>query len=566
MPSIVQLVHLDETGDSYYRMRWPARDLALQEPGWTVINLDSASEQRFEYALNADLLVIYQCHDEELLNILTTRKARGLKTIVEYNDNFYDPPPSSPVFNEWCSPLIWCNYEKFMELADTVIVTGPGLQQLFSKKFSNKLVILENHLPEPVLELSELLRRKKQPQAFGWAGSVGHMGDLLAIAPVIKRILERFPESSFHVMGNESIPRELGIPLERLKFTNWGGMSEYYNFLDALQIGIIPVLNTPYNHCRSDIKAIEYSARGILPILTPLTPYKDFIQATNTPTFTSLTELEEQLSKYLSSPDLLNNARNVCHAYVSSARVGLIHLERRDLYKNHLPATEQPAIAGFPAGYHEYYGKAAGRSALHTELMQIQRLKNAGQLAEAGQMAQSLQAQNPHSLQCAYALAYILSQSADPRILPTINNLRQEQPGDLRFNLLAAKLSADHADLQKQWAEILYKLSSSNAHFRKFYERSVCKQFSEQFGNLPQAHTLLQELLKFFPQSFVLRMLAAQLLEKSGNAEAALNYYQSLLAALENAGSFADIEEVQNHLPFIATWAAALKARLTGKL
>ncbi len=148
--TILQLALMDETGDSYYRMRWPAAELAQQAPGWRVLNLDSRSEDRYRWALEADLFIAYQSSDIDLLPIIRRRRELGKKTLVEYNDNFYAPPAASPVVREWSSPLLWQTYERFMELADGIIVTGPGLEKLFKGRFGKK--------PVHVLQLGSSIR------------------------------------------------------------------------------------------------------------------------------------------------------------------------------------------------------------------------------------------------------------------------------------------------------------------------------------------------------------------------------------------------------------------------
>ena len=157
--TIVQLVHIDETGDSYYRMRWPARDLAAQRPGWRVINLDARAHERFEWAEHADLLVLYQCGDYDLVPVLRKRRAAGRSTLAEYNDNFYASPPSTPVADVWGSPLIWQAYETLMAEADRLVVTGEGLRHLFSNAFEGEIAILENHLPDEPRPFDEVWRK-----------------------------------------------------------------------------------------------------------------------------------------------------------------------------------------------------------------------------------------------------------------------------------------------------------------------------------------------------------------------------------------------------------------------
>ncbi|NMC62079.1 MAG: glycosyltransferase family 4 protein, partial [SAR324 cluster bacterium] len=279
--TIVQLVLMNETGDSYYRMRWPARDLAFQAPNWRVINLDAQAKERFTWGEAADLLILYQSNDIDLLPLIEKRRRLGKKTLVEYNDNFYDVQAWSPVAEAWQSPLLWQRYERIMKISDGIIVTGEGLRDVLSSHISQRYYIIENHLPK-VPDSYESLQQKKTPYiSIGWGGSLGHMADFLSIVPVIKAVLAEIPGTKLHVMGNETIPSLLEFPKEKLVFKPWGSVEEYFHFWEEIHIGIAPLLDTPYNRCRSDIKAVEMSAMGVLPLLSNAIPYKNFLEQTD---------------------------------------------------------------------------------------------------------------------------------------------------------------------------------------------------------------------------------------------------------------------------------------------
>ncbi len=272
--TIVQLVLIDETGDSYHRMRWPGSILAEQAKNWRIINLDARAKERFQWAEHADLLVIYQSNDVDLFPIIAKRRALGLKTIVEYNDNFYAPPAASPVAKSWRSPLIWQTYERFMNEADALIVTGPGLQELFATKTNTPIHILENQIAQIPDEFNANWPTADNPLLIGWAGSLGHISDFLFFLPTITKFVLNNPGTSLCVMGNNALPSFVKLPATQFSFTPWGTMEQYYDFWKKCHIGIAPLLDTPYNNCRSDIKALEISAHSSLPVLSKLLPYQ----------------------------------------------------------------------------------------------------------------------------------------------------------------------------------------------------------------------------------------------------------------------------------------------------
>ncbi|MDB5037829.1 MAG: hypothetical protein JWQ35_1357, partial [Bacteriovoracaceae bacterium] len=266
--TIVQLVMIDETGDSYYRMRWPGRELSLMAPEWRVISLDASAKERFELGEKADLLILFQSHDQDLLPLISRRRAAGKKTLVEYNDHFYDSPVTSPAHEFWSSPLNWDIYERIMNDSDGVIVTGPGLKQLFSEKTKKPIFEIKNQLPDPsLIPFEELWTDPAKELRLGWGGSMGHLPDLFSFLPVIRELISEIPHLKLYLMGNDAIPNYLDISPDRFHFVPWGSMESYFQFLESLHIGFAPLLDTPYNRCRSDIKAVEMSSRGVLPIL-----------------------------------------------------------------------------------------------------------------------------------------------------------------------------------------------------------------------------------------------------------------------------------------------------------
>jgi len=142
----VQIVAVDATGDTMHRMRWPAEQLAKQAPTWTVINVDATSPARHFLARRADLLIVYQSHDQSILSVIEERRTVA-KQPSRIQRQFLRTPSASPIFRDWSSPLVWQTYERFMDLSDGVIVTGPGLHDLFKDRTDRPRFILENQMP-----------------------------------------------------------------------------------------------------------------------------------------------------------------------------------------------------------------------------------------------------------------------------------------------------------------------------------------------------------------------------------------------------------------------------------
>lgn len=560
-PTIVQVVVINDTGDSCYRMRWPGQHLAEQSPGWRVINLDANAAERFEWSEKADLLVLYQSHDLDLLPLIKRRQQQGKKTLVEYNDNFYAPSPASPVSKEWSSPLLWQVYETFMNQSDGVIVTGPGLLQLLSQKTSTNIHILENYLPQQPPPFEKLWALKGDVMRIGWAGSLGHMSDLLAIRPLLKEILDLDPSIVLHLMGNVAIPDALGLPAARISFTPWGSMEQYFKFWEAVQIGLVPLIDTPYNRCRSDIKAVEISSRGAVPILTAALPYQAFSAKTGLPGLRSFADFRERIRHYLSKPEVLMAEAKRCHAYVCSERIGTKNLERLRLYQRMLPAQPQPFSWPLAPGYHEVRAKTPTPSTYSQVASEIREKIKAHNYSVAQALAVPAADKNPWSADLQLLKLRCLARVEPNSVIEQLQAVQRCFPEDLRFVLLEVGLKKEQAVLLKDWQEIVGRLQARCDNYRTAFAAEVVRLFCRQLQAAPALAPVGEALLEVYPESAELKFVMAFYylrLEDHPRAQALL---------LELCQTRRDFQVNQDFLSkldggYIETWAAALHTQI----
>ena len=560
--TIVQLVHIDETGDSYYRMRWPARQLAEQAPEWRIINLDARAKERITLGEEADLLVIYQSHDLELLPLIARRRSAGKKTLVEYNDNFYAPPAATPVAEAWSSPLLWQIYERFMHESDGVIVTGPGLKELFSKRTSVPIYILENHIPHELPEFEKSWSDPNTEIRLGLAGSLGHMSDYLAILPALRQALERHPRLKLCVMGNESLPDIIGAPKNQFEFTHWGPMSEYYEFLRGLHIGLAPMLDTPYNRCRSDVKALELGSSAVLPLLADALPYEQFKQKTGAPIFKNLDELAALIDGCVNQPGSIREAVKRCYDYIAAERIGLRRTERFELYSRHLAEKSSAYLWPVSAGSHELTGDIEDVPGEARLISETQQLLKSGDKSGALDLLQKSLAVNPFAANAALAELKILQTGSGAELwLKRYDEHIKNFPDDLRFPLLILRRMTNFDQALACWTSVCGKLLSASAAYRNFFGSQVLQTFLEQFSANDRLLPIAEMLVQVYPHSAALRFGLGQLYDRSGRSEEALKHAQWIIetfqAESENQEFFKKIDQT-----FLRTWRDSLAGRV----
>ena len=559
--TIVQLVLVDETGDSYYRMRWPGAEMAEQNPAWTVINLDAAARERYEWGLEADLLVLIQSSDLDMLTVIEERGKRGKKTLIEYNDNFYSPQLWSPVSEPWSSPLLWQSYELIAKAGDALMVTGPGLSELFTNLGANEIVEMENHFPRRLPPFDLIYTPPQERLNIGWAGSLGHMADIIAIRDIIAEILEVHPEVDFAVMGNESLPSVLRLPESRMSYTPWGSMEDYIRFWAPIHIGIAPLLDTPYNRCRSDIKAVEIAASGALPVLSKAVPYQKFIDKTGVPSFSSPIDLKKVLTKLIRSKEKLPAATEKAYNYVRTERIGPEIRNRSQFYESLINGTE-PSTYQFPVGpgYYEIMGTTETEPRSRKRLLDIQQLLRERKIDDAKRMLNGLADEHHHhpDIQLShFKLLNSQDRAAAKALLPEMSG---RFPRDLRFQLLILMGEPNGDFFHGLLSEVIATLSPLHERNRVLFLRDILsvlkRAHKERFLDI----STLLEFETLYPSSPEIRLMAAELLEFNGRTEEARERYESLLKALESAKALDELrKEIQ--VGYLAAWEEGLKAR-----
>jgi len=565
-PLVIQLVAIDDTGDSFHRMAWPAMALAQAAPHLRVVNLDYRASERFILAECADLFVAIQSSDCSILPLIRSRKARGKKTLVEYNDNFYEPPSWSPVAKNWSSPILWQTYEDFMNLSDGVIVTGEGLYELFKKSIANTSVtILENHLYETPPPLEYLLQKKplrEQKVVLGWAGSLGHMADILALVPTLEELLSQHsPTLAIHLMGNEALPTSIRLAKERVVYTSWGSIHNYLEFWNDVSLGIVPLLPTAYNECRSDIKPVEMVSRGVLPLLPDFLPYKKFIASCSLPSWKTNRDFIELAKLYINNHEKYKEDLSNCYNYVVKERVHSLRNERLELYTKNIhhkkKQTRHPLIPDKP-GYYEVSGTLTQISPNFLLRQKAESLWKSGEKTAAINILSEKAVDDDPDIALVRAnyLLFIDKITAHDYL----NKCRKRFPNDLRFILLIATTAQSNSFQLEQWEIVVNCLSNNSHHYQQYFRELVTQVFTR---NLPKNSILITiglSLVKIFPQYAPLLASVAAELEKQGDDSASEEIYarvrELITLTQQNASYCSNID-----YGFFDAWTCALQGR-----
>lgn len=297
----------DDGGCGWYRLRWPAE--ALQAQGHDIVidprpgyYRDPTGVEPTRLYLDADVAVVQRITRDVGVAFVEALKDHGHRVIVDVDDDLdalHDGHPYIDVVNgEGRNPD---NLHHVCQLADVVTVTTPALADRYGY---GKAVVLPNLVPAEYLTVRA---RRKGPARVGWTGRpISHIGDLSVlggrIGPLVAARGARF------AAWGQSAPRtfaEVGVPESaRVTVPHRPLRSGYPYSVAELTVGLVPLLDTPFNRAKSWLKGIEYAALGVPFVASDLPEYRRLADLGAGMLASSPEEWEALVAGLLLSPEL----------------------------------------------------------------------------------------------------------------------------------------------------------------------------------------------------------------------------------------------------------------------
>lgn len=108
---------------------------------------------------------------------------------------------------------------------------------------------------------------------IGWTGVASNLRELRPLASVLKRVLAETGGRLLIVAERNSESFLSNLPVE---FIKWSPESEV-TALSMMHVGLMPLSDTPFNRGKCGFKIIQYQARGIPVVATPLGANRDIV-------------------------------------------------------------------------------------------------------------------------------------------------------------------------------------------------------------------------------------------------------------------------------------------------
>lgn len=235
--------------------------------------------------VGADLVIMEMLTSSDMVRVMHDQ---GAKVIFEADDAFIDTYGREKRKN--LTHITEPRREesiKTVAACDAVTVTNKTLADNFARFTDKPVYVLPNYLDFDWYGHDKLnIRRTTDEIRLGWFGSKGHFEDLRMVLPAIKNVLAKYPNVRFIYCGyggasstkgstelgyGEDVFRE--IPRSQREFyppTNTPDIWVMKHKTLDIDIGIAPLIDDYFNHCKSHIKWMEYAVTGAPAVVSPV--------------------------------------------------------------------------------------------------------------------------------------------------------------------------------------------------------------------------------------------------------------------------------------------------------
>jgi glycosyltransferase involved in cell wall biosynthesis len=157
------------------------------------------------------------------------------------------------------------------------------LADIIRKDFSKPTWIIPNFLNKEQEYHSKIIREKRQKDEsrflIGYfSGSPSHKFDLDIIVNNIRRLLEKYDDIYFKIVGFIDIPEELVKFKDRIIQTPFVSYEELQYEIGEVDLNLVPLQNNRFNNCKSELKFFEAGIVEVLSCCSPTYVYKKIIK------------------------------------------------------------------------------------------------------------------------------------------------------------------------------------------------------------------------------------------------------------------------------------------------
>ncbi|MGE8224562.1 MAG: glycosyltransferase [Stenotrophomonas sp.] len=259
----------DPWGSGQYRVIQPFE--ALKSEGHVEGVLYATLLDPVEQArIDPDVVILQRrVSEEDLHNIQRMGRYSSALKIYELDDYLPNLPAKS-AHREHMPRDVLRSLRKALGLVDRFVVSTPAMAEAFAGLHPD-IRIAANRLPVNWWKQLPLVRREdSQRPRVGWAGGLGHTGDLEMIADVVSELAQEVDWVFFGMCPDRLRPHVA-------EFHPGVDIALYPRALAGLQLdlAIAPLEDNRFNACKSNLRLLEYGACAVPVVCSDVGPYQD---------------------------------------------------------------------------------------------------------------------------------------------------------------------------------------------------------------------------------------------------------------------------------------------------
>jgi glycosyltransferase involved in cell wall biosynthesis len=230
-----------------------------------------------------DIVVLKLIMLNRVVDQVTEARKKGQKIVVDIDDHMEALESTNLAFKTTNPDTNPNNnrdhYNKIIEQADALIMSTPFLKDYYQKKYPDKPIFVVRNS----IDIDRWHMRKDKSGNFptvGWVGATPwRSGDLETLNPFFGEYLTknnlRFHHSG-HIINAPSVKMQIGIDEKYYTSEPMKPIMTYPELFKKMDIGIVPLRDVEFNHAKSFIKGLEYTAAGI-PWIAGWSPEYEYI-------------------------------------------------------------------------------------------------------------------------------------------------------------------------------------------------------------------------------------------------------------------------------------------------
>jgi GT2 family glycosyltransferase/glycosyltransferase involved in cell wall biosynthesis len=263
----------DRQACGHYRVSAPLRALATagQVQGWDTMDFYSPVEMA---RIDPDTIILQRPYTDAQLAFLeqTARYSRSLRLFDL--DDLITLIPARSVHRGTFPADLGARLKRAAGLCDRLVVSTEPLAKALATWHAD-IRVVPNRLPKAPWQGLAPRRRTGARPRVGWAGALGHEGDLALVAEVMAQLAD---EVDWVLLGHcpdglRKQFREIHPPV---------AIADYPGTLAALNldVAIAPLEINAFNEAKSNLKLLEYGALGYPVVCSDIVPYQGTLPVT----------------------------------------------------------------------------------------------------------------------------------------------------------------------------------------------------------------------------------------------------------------------------------------------